>query len=234
MRSISMSRKYKKYSKEFKLQAVRECEEGATFYSVDKKYGLSFGTTGKWFAYYKAQGEDALEKHNSMLCRYSAEFKRKVVDDYLSGGGSYQTIAIKYGILSEPTVMKWVRKYNSHEELTVSRPEGVYLVAKENKGRATTLEERIAIVEHCTANSYNYSLTAKEYNCSYSQVYSWVKKYQANGVEGLYDRRGHSKPTEDLSEIEKLRAENRVLKALNKQKQIEIDFLKKLDAVERR
>lgn len=123
-----------------------------------------------------------LEKHNSMLCRYSAEFKRKVVDDYLSGGGSYQTIAIKYGILSEPTVMNWVRKYNSHEELTVSRPEGVYLVAKENKGRATTLEERIAIVEHCTANSYNYSLTAKEYNCSYSQVYSWVKKYQANGI----------------------------------------------------
>ena len=62
-----MSRKYKKYSKEFKLQAVRDCEEGATFYSVDKKYGLSFGTTGKWFAYYKAQGEDALEKHNMKI-----------------------------------------------------------------------------------------------------------------------------------------------------------------------
>lgn len=39
-----MSRHYKKYSKEFKLQCVKECEAGTTFYSVDKKYGLSFGT----------------------------------------------------------------------------------------------------------------------------------------------------------------------------------------------
>lgn len=229
-----MSRKYKKYSSEFKLQAVKECEEGATFYSDDKKYGLSLGTTGKWFAYYKAYGEDALKRHTSMLCCYTADFKQKVVADYLSGGGSYQTIAIKYGILSEPTVINWVRQYNNHEELTASRPEGASLMAKQNKSRKTTLEERIAIVEHCTANSYNYSLTARKYNCSYGQVYSWVKKYQADGIKGLYDRRGRSKPTEELSEVEKLRAENRVLKAQNKQKQMEIDFLKKLEAVERR
>lgn len=46
---------------------------------------------------------------------------------------------------------------------------------KENKSRKTTLEERLAIVEHCTANNNNYVLTAKEYHCSYEQVYSWVK-----------------------------------------------------------
>lgn len=39
---------------------------------------------------------------------------------------------------------------------------------------------------------------------------------------------------EKLTEIEKLQAENRLLKAQAKQQQIEIDFLKKLDAVERR
>ena len=48
-------------------------------------------------------------------------------------------------------------------------------MVKDNKGRKTTLDERIAIVEHCTANANNYGLTAKKFHCSYGQVYSWVK-----------------------------------------------------------
>jgi transposase-like protein len=90
------------------------------------------------------------------------------------------------------------------------------------------------IVEYCTANANNYALTAKEFDCSYGQVYSWVKKYEAQGVEGLYDRRGRKKPANELTELEKLQAENRLLKAQTKQQQMEIDFLKKLDAIERR
>lgn len=59
--------------------------------------------------------------------------------------------------------------HNSHEELTESRPEGECLMVKNNKGRKTTLDERIAIVGHCTANANNYALTAKEFHCSYRQ-----------------------------------------------------------------
>ena len=65
-------------------------------------------------------------------------------------------------------------------------------------------------------------------------MYSWVKKYEAQGIEGLYDRRGRNKPEDELTELEKLQAENRLLRAQAKQQQMEIDFLKKLDAVERR
>ena len=43
-----------------------------------------------------------------------------------------------------------------------------------------------------------------------------------------------NKPAEELTELEKLQAENRLLRAQAKQQQMEIDFLKKLDAVERR
>lgn len=66
-------------------------------------------------------GKEVLEHHNSNLCRYSAAFKQSVVSDYLSGGGSFKTIAVKYGIHAESTVLKWVKLYNSHEELTDSR-----------------------------------------------------------------------------------------------------------------
>lgn len=111
-----MSRHYKKYSKEFKLQCVKECEAGATFYSVDKKYGLSFGTAGNWCSNYKARGEESLEKHNSMQRQYTADFKRKVIAAYYAGEGSLDVVARKYDILSESTVLKWIRQYNNHEE----------------------------------------------------------------------------------------------------------------------
>lgn len=37
----------RKYSKEFKLK-VKEHEEGASFYSLEKKYGITLGTVKRW------------------------------------------------------------------------------------------------------------------------------------------------------------------------------------------
>jgi len=142
--------------------------------------------------------------------------------------------AVKYDIHGVSTVLKWVKQYNSHVELTDSRKTGGYLMTKNIKPRKTTLEERIRIVEYCIANSKNYSADAKAYNCFYGQVYSWVNKYDANGIDGLKDGRGRTKLEEKLSEIERLKAENRLLKAEKKKQQIEIDLSKKLEEIEGR
>ena len=53
-------------------------------------------------------------------------------------------------------------------------------------------------------------------------------------MEGLRDGRGHNKSEEELSEVEKLKAENRLLRAEKKRQQMEIDLLKKLEEIERR
>lgn len=100
--------------------------------------------------------------------------------------------------------------------------------------RKTTYEERIEIVQYCIEHENNYAKTAKQYHVSYQQVYGWVKKYEQKGVEGLLDRRGHRKPEDEMSELEKLRAENRLLKAQNKRQEMEMEFLKKLEEVKRR
>ena len=54
------------------------------------------------------------------------------------------------------------------------------------------------------------------------------------GIEALRDRRGRTKPLDEMSELEKLRAENRILRAEKERAEMEASFLKKLDEIERR
>lgn len=96
----------RKYTKEFKLKVLKEHEEGVSFYSLEKKYGITLGTVKRWNSAFQAQGEDFLTPQNSDLCQYTSEFKEAVVLDYLSGGESGQSIAVKYGIHAESTVLK--------------------------------------------------------------------------------------------------------------------------------
>ena len=61
-----------------------------------------------------------------------------------------------------------------------------------------------------------------------------MQKYSAQGIDGLKDKRGRTKPEEEMTELEKLKAENRMLKAKLERKELENLFLKKLDEIERR
>ena len=96
------------------------------------------------------------------------------------------------------------------------------------KGRKTTQEERSQIVAFCIEHGKDYALTVETHQVSYQQIYSWVRKYEASGVEGLVDRRGKTKPVDELTETERLRQENRMLQAKLKDKEMEIALLKKL------
>ncbi|MBF7807442.1 MULTISPECIES: helix-turn-helix domain-containing protein [Clostridium] len=101
-------------------------------------------------------------------------------------------------------------------------------------GRKTTYEERIEIVAFCISNNDDYQATADKFNVSYQQVYTWVRKYKANGYEELIDRRGKRKDTDEITESDKLSAQLKLIEAENRRLKMEIDFLKKLKEVERR
>ena len=99
--------------------------------------------------------------------------------------------------------------------------------------RKTTIEERKEIVEYCINHNRNYKEVASLYGVSYSQVYSWVKKHDKNGDDGLIDKRGHHKSDDELSELEFLRRENiRLKKKLEEQERIAL-LLKKVKEFER-
>ena len=223
----------KKFSKEIKLKVTKEYVSGGiSFYKLAQKYGADSKSVQGWYYNYQMFGEEAFEETHHCP-NYSADIKKQVVSEYLAGGTTYKAVALKYGIYAQATVLQWVKQYNNHVELTNSRSEGVFHMVNGN-GRKTTLDERIKIVEYCIQNLYNYAEAAKKYDVSYQQIYSWVHRYKEKGLDGLADRRGKKKQEEKMTELDKLRLENRILKAQAKNQQMEIDFLKKLEEIERR
>ena len=158
--------------------------------------------------------------------KYGAELKLRAVQDYLSGKGSQREICRKYEIPVHSMLQRWISCYNGHKdfkERSSARGE-IYMT----KGRKTTQEERAQIVAFCIERGKDYALTVETYQVSYQQIYSWVRKYEAAGVDGLVDRRGKTKPKDELTEAERLRQENRMLQAKLKDKEMEIALLKKL------
>lgn len=191
---------------------------------------VAYPSIQQWLKTYQSLGPNGL-LNASKNTAYSSELKTLAVKDYLAGGGSHMEICKKYGIKSTYQLRDWILKYNSHEKIKTPRTGGRLIMTK---GRATTYDERIEIVKYCIEHQNNYAETAQKFQVSYQQIYSWTNKYLKNGVGELQDRRGKRKSEDDMSELEKLRAQNKLLEAENRRKQMEIDLLKKLDELERR
>ena len=183
----------------------------------------------RWIMKYESMGADAFTnfKHK----RYSSELKEQAVQEYLAGNGSLMGLCKKYGIHSPTQLSRWILKYNGHEELKSSGTGGKLIMTK---GRKTTFDERIEIVQYCIAHDHNYAETAEKYQVSYQQARNYTVKYESEGVEALRDNRGKRKSPDAMTELEKLRAEVKILRAEKERAEMEIAFLKKLEEIERR
>jgi transposase-like protein len=162
---------------------------------------------------------------------YSKELKTSVINAYLSGEGSYKTLATIYQITSDRLILEWVSKYNRHNEIKAYDPKGSVYMAKSRK---VSYEEKLEIVKWTIEHNHEYKLAAEKFETAYSQVYNWVRKYNAEGVAGLKDERGKRKPVENLSEIDKLKHENELLRRRNERLEMEAEVIKKFQEIERR
>lgn len=214
-----------------KIAAIETYLRGEdSLYHLSVLLNVHYTTIKQWLQTYQSFGPSGLLP-SSQNTAYSVELKTAAVMDYLAGGSSYMEICKRYGIKSTRQLRNWILKYNGHEMLKASGSRGASIMTR---GRATTYEERVEIVRYCIEHQNNYAQTADKFKVSYQQVYSWMNKYLESGVEALQDRRGKRKADNEMSEVEKLRAQNKLLQAENRRKQMEIDLLKKLDEIERR
>lgn len=219
-------------SYERKLEAVEKYKRGeGSQDSIAREYGVKKASFRQWIANYEAMGPSGLAAVHTNN-RYGTELKNAAVEAYLRGEGSQLEICKMYSIRSKKQLRDWIALYNGHKDLraTGGRGGGIYMT----KGRFTTLNERIEIVSYCIAKGKDYGAAIEKYGVSYQQIYSWVGKYEVKGVEGLIDKRGKRKSLDEMTEVERLRAENKMLKAENEQKEMEIAVLKKVREIERR
>ena len=219
-----------RYSAEEKISAVQEYLDGkGSMKTIAQRLGIAFQSFKQWVKNYEAMGIDAFKTNHNK--HYSKAEKEQAVAAYLAGEGSHMEICQKFKILSTSQLKSWIKKYNGHEELKASGTGGLTIMTK---GRKTSFEERIEIVEYCIAHDHNYTATAEKYEISYQQARNYTVKYEDGGVDALQDRRGKRKSEDMMSELERLRAEVKLLKAEKKRAEMEASFLKKLDEIERR
>ena len=196
-----------------------------------RKFGISESSFRQWIHNYKSMGPDALRSLENNK-RYTLEMKREAVIAYLSGKDGLAKICERYKIRSTWQLRVWIKEYNGHKEIRASSGKGSEFYM--TKGRKTTWEERVEIVSYCIEQNKDYAGTIEKYGISYQQIYAWVRKYEERGVDGLSDKRGKRKVEAEMTEIEKLRAEYRLLTAKNKRLELENAILKKLEELRRR
>ncbi|WP_081418618.1 helix-turn-helix domain-containing protein [Paenibacillus sp. Leaf72] len=187
-----------KYNALEKLAILEEVSNGEIgFLVAAKKYGINKTTLMKWQRRYKTHGYEGLERRTH-LQKYSAELKHQAVKDYLEGGLSQYQIIDKYKIASTRQLFNWMNKYNGHSSLKANKGEEKAMT----KGRTTTWQERIEIVQYCLTHPYDYQKTAGQFKVSYQQVYQWVQKFEGGGQDALKDGRGRKKAPEALTEAD--------------------------------
>lgn len=222
-----------KYSKEVKIKACTDYENGKTsFGGIAKILGTEKAVVRRWYLTYEKHGASAFETSNKNRS-YSKEFKMSVVQEYTCGRSSQTDLASKYNI-SCGVISQWINKWYNDVELKDYAPKGdVYTM----KSRKTTFEERLEIARWVIQNNMSYKDAADKYEVTYALVYKWTKEYLDKGPKALeYQKRGPKSKKKinenNLTEVEKLRLELEKEKALRKRREFEIEVLKKKEEIE--
>ena len=215
---------------EFKIRLCQRYLAGEGSYrSLAAEHGMNASTLIRWVAKYLVHGPSCFYRTPGNA-RYTKEFKEQCVRAVLSGQGSVDDIVAKYNISQECVLRQWIMMYNANMELKDYDPKREVYMAEAR--RKTTLSERKEITEYCISHHKDYKGTAALFDVSYSQVYSWVQKYEKQGEAGLSDRRGHHKSDEEVGELERLRRENRRLKRQLEESNMLNELLKKVKEFE--
>lgn len=120
-----------KYNTEFKIKVVKEYLEGNVSYKdLAKKYSIpDKSNVRRWVNAYESQGYDGL-KVSRTNNNYSLDFKLNVVNLYLTGEMSYQSLANELKINNPPMIAKWVKEF---------REEGIEGLKEKKRGRPSNM-----------------------------------------------------------------------------------------------
>lgn len=124
------------------------------------------------------------------MAKYTYEFKRKIVEEYLNGNGGQEYLAKKYSINSSTTVQKWLNAYKTlgNEGLMRTR-----------KNKEYSLEYKLNVVELYLSTELSYQELANQLKMNNpALICKWVNDYQIAGIDALKSRkRGRKRVKKD-------------------------------------
>lgn len=116
------------------------------------------------------------------MAKYSFEFKKKIVLEYLSGKGSQSYLTKKYGIGCIAQLQRWIAAYQKFgdEGLIRSRQQEKY-----------SFEKKLSVVELYLSSEISYQdLALQEGITNPTMIAQWVRRFRVAGPDAL---RPHTK-----------------------------------------
>ena len=125
------------------------------------------------------------------MSKYSFEFKKKVVNAYLNGEGSYSYLSKEFGIPSDSKVKLWVDNYNAFGDEGLKRSR-----KKENY----SFEKKLSVVELYLSSEISYqNLALQEGITNPSMIVNWVNRFRVAGPDALRPHKKGRKKTLNTS-----------------------------------
>lgn len=176
------------------------------------------------------------------MAKYSFEFKKKVVTEYIHGQGGVQFLAKKYGIPNQAQIERWVAAYQNFGDNGLMRS---------RKKETYPFEFKLHVVELYLSSEVSYQELALQVGLNNPPLISrWVNDFRIAGADALKPKRKGRHPvmkrpkencppdheninteSEYLKQLEeenlKLRIENAYLKELRRLRLEEEALLKK-------
>ena len=123
------------------------------------------------------------------MAKYSYEFKKKIVQEYLDGNGGYEYLAKKYNIAKDTQVMDWVKAYQTvgNDGLMGSRQNNNY-----------SFQFKLSVVELYLSSEVSYRELALSQGINNSSlIVRWVNDFRIAGPDALRPKKKGRKKSLD-------------------------------------
>ena len=159
-----------KYSTEFKTKVVKEYLESNTSYkTLSNKYRIpNKSIIITWVNTYKTQGYEGL-KVKRKNTKYPLEFKLNVVNLYLTGEMSYQSLANELKISNPAIITRWVNDF---------RKQGIEGLKPKKRGRPSKMPKSTNKSKDIKVDSSEKLTNLEDNSLTQAQLKEKIKKLE--------------------------------------------------------
>ena len=129
------------------------------------------------------------------MAKYSYEFKKQIVMEYLDGQGGTDFLAKKHGVPNHSQLQRWIALYQKFGDSGLMRS---------RKNESYTFEFKLHIVELYLSNEVSYQeLAISQGIYNPAQICKWVNDFQIAGPDALRPKKKGRKKSLDSKIKEK-------------------------------